>query len=58
MPEITHEFIEQYNPTTVSSFYTLKAKDDAYTLPIPLAVMEYQPDLKNNPRPVRTKNTL
>lgn len=54
-PEIVHEFVEEYNPYTTST-YTLKANDDAYTLPIPVSVINYQPDLQNNPRPVREKN--
>jgi len=54
-PEIVHEFVEEYNPYSTAR-YTLKASDDAYTLPIPVSVINYQPDLENNTRPNREKN--
>ncbi len=54
-PEITHEFVNEFNPYTIST-YVLNAKDAAYILPIPIAVINYQPDMPNNSRPKREKN--
>lgn len=54
-PQIVHEFIEEYSPYTTST-YTLNTNDNAYTLPIPVAVINYQPDMPNNARPNRAKN--
>lgn len=54
-PQIVHEFVEEYSPY-VTSTYTLNAKDNGYTLPIPVSVINYQPDMPNNARPNRTKN--
>ncbi len=54
-PQIVHEFVNEYSPYS-SSIYTLNANDNAYTLPIPVSVINYQPDMPNNPRPNRVKN--
>lgn len=51
-PRIVHEFVEEYNPFS-SKTYVLEANDDAYTLPIPIAVINYQTDMPNNNRPKR-----
>ncbi len=50
-PSITHTFTD---PTTkVVSTYTLEEGDAGYVLPIPQKVMEGDPGLVNNQRPVR-----
>ncbi|MFA7134945.1 MAG: RagB/SusD family nutrient uptake outer membrane protein [Bacteroidales bacterium] len=54
-PQIVHEFVEEYSPYTTST-YTLNKNDNAYTLPIPVSVIDYQPDMPNNARPNREKN--
>lgn len=54
MPEIVHEFVDEYNPYA-TSVYVLEAGDDAYTLPIPVSVINYQPEMPNNSRPKRNK---
>lgn len=54
MPEIVHEFVDEYNPYS-NSTYVLNEGDDAYTLPIPVSVINYQPDIPNNDRPKRNK---
>lgn len=51
-PRIVHEFVEEYNPYTTKT-YVLELNDDAYTLPIPISVINYQPDMQNNNRPER-----
>ncbi|MCM1178306.1 MAG: RagB/SusD family nutrient uptake outer membrane protein [Clostridium sp.] len=50
-PRITHYYTPDVNETAV--IYTLEENDPAYTLPIPKAVIEQEPDLQDIQRPVR-----
>ncbi len=51
-PSLTHQFTMSTEPLLVET-YVLEENDPAYTLPIPKTVMDYEPDLINNPRPDR-----
>lgn len=51
-PRIEHEFVEEWSPLTTRT-YVLEMGDDAYTLPIPISVITYQPDMPDNSRPSR-----
>lgn len=47
-----------YSDASYSDVYRLEAYDDAYTLPIPRTVREFQPSIGNNYRPGRVANRV
>lgn len=51
-PRIEHAFTQEVDGTP--EIYVLEENDPAYTLPVPKAVMEMEPDLQNIQRPERT----
>lgn len=51
-PEITHIFVQSYNPKQ-ELIFVLEKDDPAYTLPIPYGVTSHDPDLIQNKRPDR-----
>lgn len=52
-PRIEHTFTRDIKKPDEVERYVLEKNDPAYTLPIPTAVMDYEPNFTDNPRPVR-----
>ncbi|MEG0796617.1 MAG: RagB/SusD family nutrient uptake outer membrane protein [Odoribacter sp.] len=52
-PQITHIYTPNIKQPEETKRFILEKNDPAYTLPIPRNIMEYEPDLIDNPRPER-----
>lgn len=57
--EHAYNYYEGYAWTpSYADVYRLEAFDQAYTLPIPREIREFQPSIGNNPRPARVPNRV
>ena len=52
-PRIEHTFTRDIKKPDVVERYVLEQDDEAYTLPLPQSVIDFDPTLPNNPRPER-----
>lgn len=52
-PRIEHTFTRDIKKPDVVEKYVLEQNDEAYTLPLPQSVIDFDPTMPNNPRPDR-----